>query len=159
MPKRVATQYSQNPFLIEDSTCNSSFLRATCGIKIVDWETEQDRADFVPPPVFKLEYARFGDAVKEQLKRRGYREPTPIQTQGRPLLMQGTWSALPRRAVARRSATVLSFASKSHRRLGKGGGLSRRVHSCSRGDEGLERVKCDILCASPANWGTSSYDL
>ncbi|CAE7672852.1 RH20 [Symbiodinium sp. CCMP2456] len=89
LPQRVATHYTQNIFFIEDSTCNGSFLRAKHGIEIVDWETEQEYLEDMPTPVPKLEYAPFGDAVKEQLKRRGYREPTPIQMQGWPLLMQG----------------------------------------------------------------------
>ena len=75
LPQRVATHYSQNPFFIEDSTCNASFLRAKYGIEIVDWETEQECLENMPMPIFKLEYAPFGDAVKEQLKRRYHAHP------------------------------------------------------------------------------------
>ena len=42
-------------------------------------------------------------------------------------------------------------------------GFSRRVRSCSKGDEGPERGKCDILCASPGKLGdllsSEQYDI
>ncbi|CAE7745338.1 RH20, partial [Symbiodinium sp. CCMP2456] len=83
------THYTRHPAIEDDQ---ADLLRGVHGIEIL--EATGDRSDeVIPTPVNKLQYSPFGDEIKDQLRRRGYSQPTPIQMQGWPLLMQG-WDLL-----------------------------------------------------------------
>lgn len=89
LPQRVETHYTKHPDIEDD---HADYLRGVHGIEIL--EATGDRSDeVIPTPVDKLQNSPFGEEIKNQLHRRGYAKPTPIQMQGWPLLMQG-WDLL-----------------------------------------------------------------